>query len=48
MSKESILEIIKLLSVLESWSFQNKATYPDYIKVSLATVMDDLTQELLK
>ena len=48
MTKEQILETIKLLSALESWSFADKHTLPDYLYDKIAASMDMLTGELLK
>ncbi len=48
MSKEQILETIKLLSALESWSFADKHTLPDYLYEKISASMDALTKELLK
>ena len=35
MTKEQILELIKLLSALESWSFSSKTDIPDYLKENI-------------
>ena len=48
MTKEQILEVIKLLSALESWSFADKHTLPDYLYDKISQAMDALTKELLK
>lgn len=47
MTKEQILELIKLLSALESWSFSAGQTMPNYLSVRIDTQMDALTRELL-
>ena len=47
MTKEQILDTIKLLSALESWSFSDKNTLPDYLFDKIAASMDALTKELL-
>jgi hypothetical protein len=48
MTKEQILEVIKLLSALESWSFAEKHSLPDYLYEKIAEVMPMLEKELLK
>ena len=48
MTKEQILETIKLLSALESWSFADKHTLPDYLYDKISESIDALTEELLK
>ena len=48
MTKEQILETIKLLSALESWSFADKHAMPDYLYDKITQTMDALTKELLK
>ena len=48
MTKEQALEILKLLSALESWSFSTKQDMPDYLHESLCSIIDQLTVEVLK
>ena len=48
MTKEQALEIIKLLSALESWGFAQGKTLPDYLHERLCAVIDALTVEVLK
>lgn len=48
MTKEQMLEIIKLLSALESWSFSAGHRMPDYLFEKIDKAMDELTQEVLK
>ena len=48
MSKEQFLEIIKLLSALESWGFSNKQMFPDYLHDDLNKAMSWLEAEVLK
>ena len=47
MTKEQALEIIKLLSALESWAFSAKQTLPDYLYERITGAMDVLTKEVL-
>ena len=48
MTKEQILEVIKLLSALESWSFADKHNMPDYLYEKITASMEVLEKELLK
>jgi hypothetical protein len=48
MTKEQILEVIKLLSALESWSFANKNKLTDDLSERILVSMDVMTMELLK
>ena len=48
MTKEQALEIIKLLSALESWGFAQGKTLPDYLHERLCAAIDQLTVEVLK
>ena len=48
MKKEQILETLKLLSALESWSFSAVHRMPDYLFEKIDKAMDELTQEVLK
>lgn len=48
MSKEQLLELIKLLSALESWSFSAGQRMPDYLFEKIDKAMDELTKEILK
>ena len=48
MNKEQALEIIKLLSALESWGFSNGNRLPDYLHERLCAAIDVLTVEVLK
>ena len=48
MTKPELLEVIKLLSALESWSFSSKTMLPDYLYEKIEASMELLTKELLK
>jgi hypothetical protein len=48
MTREQILQIIKLLSALESWGFSNKHMFPDYLHDDLCRSVKMLEAELLK
>ena len=48
MTKEQILELIKLLSALESWSFSTGSRLPDYLFERLDAALVVLTKEILK
>ena len=48
MTKEQLLEMIKLLSALEAWSFSAGQKMPDYLFEKIDKAMDELTREVLK
>ena len=48
MTKEQALQIIKLLSAVESWSFADKHRMPDYLYEQNEKAMEVLEQEVLK
>ena len=48
MTKEQILDVIKLLSALEGWSFADKHHLPDYLLEDLDKTVEMLSKELLK
>ena len=48
MTKEQALEILTLLSALESWSFAQGQTLPEYLHEKLCAAIDTLTCEVLK
>lgn len=48
MTKEQSLEVIKLLSALESWSFADKHRLPDYLYEKINVLINALTKEVLK
>jgi hypothetical protein len=48
MTKEDALELIKLLSALESWSFADKHLLPDYLYEKIANAMEKLEKAILK
>ena len=48
MTKEEILDIIKLLSALEAWSFAEKHRLPDYLLEDLDKTVNVLSNEVLK
>jgi hypothetical protein len=47
MTKEQILDTIKLLSALEAWSFAEKHRLPDYLLENLDKVVEVLSAEVL-
>jgi len=47
-TKEQILQIIKLLSAVESWSYADKHRMPDYLYERIDEAMAALEQEVLK
>lgn len=46
--KAFALELIKLLSALESWSFSAQHPIPDFLHDQLQNAVNDLTKEVLK
>ena len=48
MSKEQVIEIMMLLSALESWGFSNGQRMPDYLLERLNDAIDVLRKEALK
>lgn len=48
MTKQQILDIIKLLSALEGWSFAEKHCLPDYLLEDLDNMVELLSSEVLK
>jgi hypothetical protein len=48
MTKEQMLDVIKLLSALESWSFAEKHRLPDYLLDDIHASIEVLTAEVLK
>jgi hypothetical protein len=48
MTKQEAIEIIKLLSALESWSFSQGQRLPDYLYEKISIAMEVLEREVLK
>jgi len=48
MTKQQLLDVIKLLSALEGWSFAEKHRLPDYLLENLDKTVELLTKEVLK
>lgn len=49
MTKSECLELLKLLSALESWSFASQQErMPDYLSDRLTDAIEVLTKEVLK
>lgn len=48
MTKQQLIDLIKLLSALESWSFANKQALPDHLLERIDTAMERLEAEVLK
>lgn len=45
--RNDALELIKLLSALESWAFSTQAKFPDYLVERIDLALDKLTAEVL-
>jgi hypothetical protein len=48
MTKDQCLELLKLLSALESWTFATKHDLPDYLHERLCAAIETLTAEVMK
>lgn len=48
MTKQEALELIKLLSAIESWSFADKHHMPDYLYEKITCAIEILEKEVLK
>ena len=48
MDKQNALELLKLLSALELWSFGSKTPMQDYFLERLCDAISQLTDEVLK
>ena len=48
MTKQQALDIIKLLSALESWSFANNQGMPDYLYDSISKAIEVLTTQVIE
>jgi hypothetical protein len=48
MTRVEALEIIKLLSALESWSFSLRERLPDYLLEKIGASIEVLEKEVLK
>ena len=48
MTKPQLIELIKLLSALESWGFSDKHTLPPYLADKLDEQLEIVTNEVLK
>ena len=46
--KPQLLELLKLLSAIESWSFAVDHPMPDYLKGKLDITVEVVTKEILK
>lgn len=48
MTKQQALDILLLLSAIESWGFSNKQMFPDYLHDRLTTTIGLLSEEVLQ
>jgi len=48
MDKKEIIDLIRLLAGLESWSFSAGQRLPDYLLESIDATMESLTKKLLE
>jgi len=47
MTKPELLELLKLLSALESWAHSTGSKFPDFLYERLGDALDKLTAEVL-
>lgn len=48
MTKDQLLDLLMLLSAVESWSFADKHRMPDYLYEKIDGAIDTLRKEVLK
>lgn len=48
MTKQEYLDLLKLLSAVESWSFASRTLMPDYLYEKIADGVAMLEREILK
>lgn len=48
MNKEQYLELLMLLSALESWAMSQKERMPEYLHESITDAVSSLSKEVLK
>lgn len=48
MTKTELIELLKLLSALESWSFSCNQRLPDYLLEKIDATMEIIEKEILK
>jgi len=48
MTKQKALDLLLLLSALESWSFSAQAPMPDYLHDRLSQTVTELSEEVLR
>ena len=48
MDKEDMIELLKLLAALQSWSFADKHRLPDYLGDRLTDAVMTLTEKILE
>jgi len=48
MTKQDYLDIIKLLSAIESWSFSTGGKFPDYLWEQIIDSIEKLSKDVLK
>lgn len=48
MTAQELLQLMRLLSALESWAFSTKTSLPDYLHDDLGTMLGRIEEEILK
>jgi hypothetical protein len=47
MTKPELLQLMRLISALESWSFSSNTPLPDYLRGQVTSAVDVLEREIL-
>lgn len=48
MTKEKLLDVLMVISALESWAYAQKAAFPDYLIEEVAKAVEALKEAILK
>ena len=48
MTRSDKLDVLELLSALESWGFSTKSMFPDYLHERIGVIQDKLRVEILE
>ena len=47
MTRPEMLEMLEILSALESWGFSTKSMFPDYLHERISVAMEKIREEIL-
>lgn len=48
MTKQKLLDVLMVISALESWAYAQKAPFPDYLIEEVAQAVEALKQAILR